>query len=138
MCGSNLDKCKKIRLISGDKSCHVLSTATKLLYDCVPGDMTISSSVVQGILSGTGNMAYICKRPCYTQLEKIQKELEEVKKNMREKKMVTHREELRKRAVPAASESEVDSQIAPPLAKRRLIFSHDSTSTGASPTVTVS
>ena len=86
LCGSNLDKCKKIRLISGDKSCHVLSTATKLLYDCVPSDMTISSSVVQGILSGTGNMAYICKRSCYTQLEKIQKELEEVKKNMREKK----------------------------------------------------
>ena len=143
MCGSNLDKCKERRLISGDKSCHVLSAATKLLYDCVPGEMTISSSVVQGILSGTGNMAYICKRPCYTQLEKIQrleKELDEVKKNMREKIMVAHREELRKRAMPAAtSESEVDSEIALPLAKRRLIFSHHSTSTGASPTtVTVS
>ena len=138
LCGSQLENCKERRVISGEKSCHVLPTAVRLLLDCVPGEMTISNSDIEAILSGTGELPYICKRPCYVQLEKIQRlesELNEVKEELKGKMKVVHRTELRRRAV-AASDSEVEGPVTIPLAKRRLIISRGNA--GASPSVTVS
>ena len=54
--------------------------------------------------------SYICKRPCFSSLERIQKlerEAEELRNSLMEKLKVTHRAELRKRHETAESNSVV-------------------------------
>ena len=102
ICGSNLPSCRERRVLYSRESCHVVSTAVDLLRECVPhGSATnLESSFFKSTTS------YICKRPCFTSLERIQKlerEAEELKNSLMEKLKVAHRAELRKRRETADS-----------------------------------
>ena len=107
LCGSNLPSCRERRVLYSRESCHVVSTAVDLLVlrKCVPhGCATnLESSFFMSTTLGT---SYICKRPRFSSLERIQKlerEAEELRNSFMEKLKVTHRAELRKRRETAES-----------------------------------
>ena len=139
LCGSQLRSCKERRLLTSEQSCHVIPTAIRLLRDCVPGnDQQLANSDAEALLR-ISDKSYLCKRPCYAQLEKIDKlegELDSIKRELKEKMKAVHEEELTKRATDAIAE--VEGPIMLPLKRRRLVFSRGSTAATSSPSVTVS
>ena len=122
ICNSSLSNCKERRILYSKESCHVVSTAVELLRECVPNgtDMpSLESKVFRSTIT-----SYICKRPCFTALERIQK-IEREAEELRVVKMkATHRAELRKRQSQSATSD--DTIVRPALvatpAKKRLIF----------------
>ena len=92
ICGSNLPSCRERRVLYSRESCHVVhtraigthsrsrSTAVDLLRECVPHG---SATNLESSFFKSTTTSYICKRPCFTSLERIQKlerEAEELKK----------------------------------------------------------
>ena len=157
MCGIGLQQCKERRVLYSKESCHVVSTAVDLLSECVTcgGDTTNIECLLKA--GDPSNTSYICKRPCFSFLERIQKlerEVEELRESMKVKLKVTHRTELRKRTAGCrerdetsgmlsdeaservSSQLEGQTYVQPLPAKKRLIFtaSHNE----SSPVVAVS
>ena len=111
ICGSNLPSCKERRVLYSRESCHVVSTAVELLHECVPH---VSVTNLERSLLKSTTTSYICKRPCFTSLERIQRlerEAVELRNSLKEKLKVTHRAELRKRHETAKSSSHLDDTV---------------------------
>ena len=120
----------------------LVSTAIELLQECV---LTCSRDEIEieGLLRPSdGSHSYICRRPCFSTLERIQKlarELDELREGVKGRLRPLYRGQLRKRATEGSDRRAGSFNCAYiaeaiPRAKKRLVF----TDPVSSPVVTVS
>ena len=142
LCDVVLPNCRERRVLYSKESCHVVSTAIELLQECVLTCSRDESEIeIEGLLRPSdGSHSYICRRPCFSTLERIQKlarELDELREGVKGRLRPLYRGQLRKRATEGSEEqaaSTVHIAEAMPRAKKRLVF----TDPVSSPVVTVS
>ena len=160
LCDALLPKCRERRLLSSDNSKQVVHKAAQLLSESVPGRMLYDADVEAYLkepaaIDSQETAVYLCKRPCFVQLErmvKLEHELEVMKQEIvgRMKQSSSYRE-LRKRiaeppatpagATAATNSSNPESTMVTLRAKKRLLFTSSSLlseTSAASPSVTVS
>ena len=90
LCDALLPKCRERRLLSSDNSKQVVHKAAQLLSESVPGRMLYDADVEAYLkepaaIDSQETAVYLCKRPCFVQLErmvKLEHELEVMKQEI--------------------------------------------------------
>ena len=78
LCDALLPKCRERRLLSSDNSKQVVHKAAQLLSESVPGRMLYDADVEAYLkepaaIDSQETAVYLCKRPCFVQLERMVK-----------------------------------------------------------------